>query len=267
MLDMRDLSFSFDAPVLSNISLHMAANEFVALLGPSGCGKTTLLRLAAGALRQTSGEIRNAARTRAFVFQEPRLAPWLDAIDNAAFGLKALGASSAERRRLTQDILLRLGLAADDLHKRPAALSGGMRQRVAVARALAVRPQMLLMDEPFAALDVGLRRGLQDILAAETADSGATTLFVTHDVTEAVRLASRIVVLSPRPAAIVADLPNAPVRDPALIHEQAAALLRRAEVAGALFPSDTGSAFRTASSEPLPARNCLRCERWDCCSS
>lgn len=267
MLELRELSFSFDAPVLSHISLHVAAGEFVALLGPSGCGKTTLLRLAAGALQPTSGEIHSAARSRAFVFQEPRLAPWLDAIDNAAFGLKALGAPSAERRRLAQDILLRLGLAAGDLHKRPAALSGGMRQRVAVARALAVRPQMLLLDEPFAALDVGLRRGLQDILAAETVDSGATTLFVTHDVTEAVRLASRIVVLSSRPAAIVADLPNALVRDPALIHEQAAALLRRAEVAGALFPSDAGSRFRTRSPEPPQVRNCLRCERWDCSSS
>jgi NitT/TauT family transport system ATP-binding protein len=269
MLEFDRVHFSFgDAPVLAGVSLRVDPGEFVVLLGPSGCGKTSLLRMAAGMLRPSGGRLSQEAMRRGFVFQEPRLAPWLSAIDNVAFGLKAIGASAAKRRAVARNLLLRLGFDQSDLRKRPAALSGGMAQRVAIARALAIEPQLLLMDEPFAALDVGLRRRLQDLVCTETARARVTTLFVTHDVAEAVRLASRIVVLSPRPARIVADLTNAPVADPALIHEAAAALLRRREVAAALFPvSDAPLGGADEPPSNAAARNCLRCDRCECLSA
>jgi NitT/TauT family transport system ATP-binding protein len=171
------------------------------------------------------------------VFQEPRLLPWSDALDNAAFGLKALGVARAERRRRAAEILIRLGLEAADLSKRPAALSGGMRQRVAIARALAIEPGLILMDEPFGALDVGLRRNLQNLVRDEAGRTGLAALFVTHDIGEAVRLASRIIVLSSRPARIVADVANEPVASPPQILDAAAALLRRPKIERALFPA------------------------------
>ena len=126
--------------------------------------------------------------------------------------------------------MTRLGLGADDLGKRPAALSGGMAQRVAFARALAVAPDLLLMDEPFGALDVGLRRSMQDLARQEAEKAGTAVLFVTHDIPEALRLASRIIVLSPRPGRIVADIAHAPLRDPAEIFRAAADLLKRPEI-------------------------------------
>ncbi|WP_269902891.1 ATP-binding cassette domain-containing protein [Xanthobacter dioxanivorans] len=149
---------------------------------------------------------------------------------------------------MAQAILARLGFSSGDLGKRPAALSGGMQQRVAIARAFALRPDLVLMDEPFSALDVGLRQDLQSLLRAEVEGAGAGALFVTHDITEAVRLADRIVVLAPRPARVVADLPQLPVSPeagPEAVFEAAAALLRRPEVAAALAaPAAAGAAFR-----------------------
>jgi NitT/TauT family transport system ATP-binding protein len=221
-------------PVLNGIDLTVAPGEFVVLLGPSGCGKTSLLRLAGGALAPSRGEVQNAYARTAAVYQEPRLLRWMTTLDNAAFAMKAAGVRRAERRVRARAILLRLGLAEDDLTKRPPALSGGMAQRVAFARALAVEPDFILMDEPFAALEAGLRRRLQDLARAETERSGAAALFVTHDVTEAVRVASRIVVLSRRPARIVADFANVPARKAAEAFEAAAALLRRPDVAAAI---------------------------------
>lgn len=221
-------------PVFTSVDLTVAPGEFVALLGPSGCGKTTMLRLAGGALAPERGRVENTYARTAAVYQAPRLLRWMAALDNAAFGMKAAGVPRAERRERARAILLRLGLAEDDLAKRPSALSGGMAQRVAFARALAVEPDFILMDEPFAALEAGLRRRLQDLVRAETGRSGAAALFVTHDVAEAVRVASRIVVLSRRPATIVADIANAPARSAAEAFEAAAALLRRPDVAGAI---------------------------------
>ena len=229
-------------PVLAAIDLCVSAGEFVVVLGPSGCGKTTLLRLASGALVPSSGRIENRFARTAVVFQEPRLAPWMEALDNAAFGLKAAGATRAARRARARDILLHLGFAEADLAKRPASLSGGMAQRVAIARALALAPDLILMDEPFSALEVGLRRRLQDLLRAEVVASGAAGLFVTHDVAEATRIASRIVVLSRRPARIVADIPNTPAGDPAEAFEAAASLLRLPEVAATIGAQVGGGA-------------------------
>ncbi len=237
MLELSNVEMSLaGAPVVADVSLSIASGEFAVLIGPSGCGKTTLLRIAAGALRPMSGRVVRGFARSAFVFQEPRLAPWASALDNAAFGLKALGVPARRRRLEAERILMRFGFEPGDLGKRSPALSGGMRQRVAVARALAIRPQLLLMDEPFASLDVGLRRRLQDLVRGEADSSGIAVLFVTHDVAEAVRLASRVLVLSPRPCRIVADHPNTPLCDPALIYEAAAALLQREEIAAVLFP-------------------------------
>ncbi len=164
----------------------------------------------------------------------------MNALENAAFGMKAAGVPRPERLTRARKILLRLGLAEGDLAKQPAALSGGMAHRVALARALAVEPDLILMDEPFAALEAGLRRRLQDLVRAESERSSAAALFVTHDVTDATRLATRIVVLSPRPARIVADIASTPARDPAEAFEAAAVLLRRPDVAAAIDPEDGG---------------------------
>ncbi len=236
MLTLSELCKDFGPKrIVEQIDLIVAPGEFVVVIGPSGCGKTTLLRLAAGALSPTSGRVENRYLRTASVFQEPRLLPWSTAAENAAFGLKALGRNRSQRRDEAEAILTRLGLGADDLGKRPAALSGGMAQRVAFARALAVSPDLLLMDEPFGALDVGMRRSMQDLTRQEVEKAGTAVLFVTHDIAEALRLASRIIVLSPQPGRIVADIAHSPLHDPAAIFQAAADLLKRPEIDGALF--------------------------------
>jgi NitT/TauT family transport system ATP-binding protein len=236
MLELRDLDMRFAASsVLQHVTLAVRPCEFVAVLGPSGCGKTTLLRIAAGALRPNGGTVTNHFRRSAFVFQDSRLAGWMTALQNAAFGLKAAGVPKLIRESEAGRILLRLGFEDVDLAKRPHALSGGMRQRVGVARALAIAPDLLLLDEPFSALDIGLRREMQRLIRAEVDQLGIAALLVTHDIAEAVRLADRIVVLSPRPARIVAEIENRPCGDDALIFETAAQLLRAPSVADALL--------------------------------
>jgi NitT/TauT family transport system ATP-binding protein len=265
MLHFSKVSLDFaEEPVIASLDLQLAAGEFVVVLGPSGCGKTTLLRLASGLLAPTSGRVENQFLRTASVFQDPRLLPWVGAVDNAAFGLKALGVKRIERRQRAAELLRRLGLAEADLSKLPAALSGGMRQRVAIARALAVEPGLLLMDEPFAALDIGLRRHLQDLVRDEAKSRRIAALFVTHDIAEAIRLASRIIVLSPRPARIVADIPNIPLGDPAEIFAAAATLLRRPAVESALFPTRSEPESRNDGDA---RRDCQRCERPDCASA
>ncbi len=246
-----------DGVVLDRISLEVRPGELVVILGRSGCGKTTLLRLAAKAELPSAGRLANGFDDIAMVFQEPRLLPWADARDNAAFGLKARGVARAARRGMANDILTRFGFAPADLDKRPSALSGGMQQRVAIARALAVAPQLVLMDEPFSALDVGLRQDLQGLVRQEVERAGTAVLFVTHDIAEAVRLADRIVVLSPRPARVVADVAHVPVSEPSAIYAAAAALLRRPEVAQALSTQPAAPARGLGCAplgrlEPLP---------------
>ncbi|MGO9674278.1 MAG: ABC transporter ATP-binding protein [Methylocella sp.] len=251
MLTLSALGMEFGGEAtIAALDLAIRAGEFVVALGPSGCGKTTLLRLAAGSLAPTSGRIENGFKRVAMVFQEPRLLPWFDALDNAAFALKALGRPAPERRRTAHGILRRLGLSDEDCAKRPATLSGGMRQRVAIARALAIEPDLLLMDEPFVALDVGLRRDLQNLVRAEADRTGSAVLFVTHDIAEAVRLASRIIVLSPHPAMLVADVANEPVANPALALAAAAALLRRPGIEQALFASGAEASGPTFPGAP-----------------
>jgi NitT/TauT family transport system ATP-binding protein len=193
---------------LRNIDLDIEPGEFVAFLGPSGCGKSTLLYLIAGLEEATSGEIASFGKRvvspspdRSLIFQETSLFPWLTVWQNVSFGLSIRGDRLAERKAAAREALQRVGLA-EAAEKRPDELSGGMRQRVAVARALAMRPKVLLMDEPFAALDVQTRQKMQDFLLEVWRASGASVLFVTHHIDEAVALADRVAVFTARPGRI-----------------------------------------------------------------
>lgn len=238
MLRFEDISLDFGkTPVIGGLNLSINAGEIVVMLGRSGCGKTSALRMAAGLLQPTHGRIANTFARTACVFQEPRLLPWASALDNAAFAMKALGVKRRERRSRASDLLRRFGFDEADLDKRPGALSGGMAQRVATARALAIEPELVLMDEPFGALDAGLRREMQDIVRDAAREARVAVLFVTHDVTEAVRVADRIIVISPKPAHVVADVPNTPPSTQAEVYDAAAALLRHPAVVRALTTS------------------------------
>jgi NitT/TauT family transport system ATP-binding protein len=207
---------------LKGIDLDVKPGEFVVLLGPSGCGKSTLLYLIAGLEEATTGELNffgdpvtAPSPDRSLIFQETSLFPWLTVWENVAFGLSIRGAPVEERKAAAMQALREVGLVAA-MNKRPDELSGGMRQRVAVARALAMRPRVLLMDEPFAALDVQTRQKMQDFLLDVWRESGASVLFVTHHIDEAVALSDRVVVFTARPGRIKTivtnDLPRP--RDP-----------------------------------------------------
>ena len=189
------------AAVLDNVSLDVSPGEFVCVLGASGCGKSTLLSVIAGLESPTSGEVEVAGGRAALMFQEPALFPWLSAGGNVELALRlrgvARGARRAEAERLLS--LVRLDGAAD---RRVHQLSGGMRQRVALARALAQSSPVLLMDEPFAALDAITRDVLHDELTRLWAETGLSIVFVTHNVREAVRLGQRVVLFSSRPGRI-----------------------------------------------------------------
>ncbi len=198
---------------LRGLDLDIAPGEFVVLLGPSGCGKSTLLYMIAGLEDLTGGEIWSFGERveapspdRSLIFQETSLFPWLTVWQNVSFGLSLRGLPVAERKAVALACLQRVGLA-EAMHKRPDELSGGMRQRVAVARALAMRPKVLLMDEPFAALDVQTRAKMQDFLLDVWRDSAASVLFVTHHIDEAVALADRVVVFTSRPGRIKTIVP------------------------------------------------------------
>ena len=186
---------------LDQISLEVPPGEFTCLIGASGCGKSTLLSLVAGLEQSTSGTVSVSGRV-ALMFQEPALFPWLTAAGNVELALRARGAGRAERRQRAADLLETVHLAGFG-GKRSHELSGGMRQRVALARALAQDADVLLMDEPFGALDAMTRDLLHDELNRVRADRQLTIVFVTHNVREAVRLGDRVVVMSSRPGRVV----------------------------------------------------------------
>jgi NitT/TauT family transport system ATP-binding protein len=201
-----DIAFAYGPrPVLDGVSMTLPGARLSCLVGPSGCGKSTLLALLGNLLAPARGAIVHAFRRPAFVFQDPCLLPWRNAVDNIAFGLKAQSVPRRERRDCAEALLETVGLAPADAKKYPHQLSGGMRQRIALARALAVEPDLLLLDEPFNALDADLRRQMQDLLRRLIEERRLTALMVTHDRAEAVRLADRLFVMSAAPARIVAQ--------------------------------------------------------------
>jgi NitT/TauT family transport system ATP-binding protein len=202
-------------PVMQGVDLEVAAGELVAIIGPSGCGKSTLLNLLAGLTEVTEGSIelsRDDLRS-AYVFQNPRLLPWRSVRRNVEFGLEQVGTTGAEARARA-DAALELVHLAGQGDKYPHQLSGGMQQRAALARGLALEPGLLLLDEPFGALDALTRSYLQEELLGIVSALGTTTLLVTHDIDEALLLADRVVVMSSRPARIrrVFDVPFAGTR-------------------------------------------------------
>jgi NitT/TauT family transport system ATP-binding protein len=198
--------------VIDRVDLAVAPGEIVALVGPSGCGKSTLVHLAAGLSLPLRGRIARGYRRHAMVFQEPRLLPWATARDNIAYPLRVAGVRRRERRGRACAAAARVALDAADLDKFPLELSGGMRQRVAIARALAVEPDFVYFDEPFTALDVALKRRMQDLVIDAARDARFGALFVTHDLMEAARIADRIAVLDARGRGIAGErpIPGAP---------------------------------------------------------
>ncbi len=200
------------AAILSEITLSSARREFISIIGPSGCGKSTLLKLVAGLSPVSAGSISidgmtpaNARETVSFIFQDATLLPWRSVRENVVLGLELEGAAKVRRDGRVDAVLAMVGLqhVADAF---PRQLSGGMKMRVSIARALATRPQVLLLDEPFAALDEMTRDKINEDLLRLREEQGWTALFVTHSVAEAVFLSTRIIVLAPHPGRVAHDL-------------------------------------------------------------
>lgn len=232
-----NMAYGPSQQILRDLTCDIGKGEFVAILGPSGCGKSTFLRLVAGLVSTTTGTLtvagspppvaRRTSQRLAFVFQEPNLLPWRTVAGNIVLPLELAGASRQTRSDAVRDSLSLIGLTPDDARKRPRNLSGGMRMRVSLARALVTKPDILLMDEPFAALDDVLRQQLNEELARLWRQQRWTGLFVTHNVAEAVFLAQRVLVISSRPGTILSDVevPFAYPREPALRADPAFARL------------------------------------------
>jgi NitT/TauT family transport system ATP-binding protein len=218
-IEARDISLTYETPSgavpgVRGVSFGMAESEFLCIVGPSGCGKSTLLNIIAGFITPTSGEIRVGGQPvrgygmdRGVVFQDfAQLFPWRTALGNVAFGLEMQGLAKAEREAIALDHL-RLVKLEGFARSYPHHLSGGMQQRVAIARALAYNPAVLLMDEPFAALDALTRDDMQRLLAEVWRTTRKTVIYVTHNVAEAVYLADRVVVMTPHPGTVKTEVP------------------------------------------------------------
>lgn len=197
---------------IDGFSLTVDDGEFVSILGPSGCGKSTFLKIVDGLIQPTAGQvlldgrpITRPGRDRAMVFQDPSLFPWYTVLRNVAYGLECQGVPAREARRRAEPFIKLVGLAGFEDHY-PYELSGGMQQRVNLARALAVDPQLLLMDEPFAALDAQTRELMQHELLNIWQKTGKMVLFITHQIDEAIYLSDRVIVMSARPGRLIADL-------------------------------------------------------------
>ncbi len=229
-LDQVTHAFDGGAPAVRDVSLRIAPGEFVSLVGPSGCGKSTLLRLLAGLIAPSAGRVQlgqgEAPPRVAFVFQDPTLLPWRTVYENVRLPLEIQRTQADQAERIAATLEL-VGLAREDHGKFPRQLSGGMRMRVSLARAMVTQPDVLLLDEPFAALDDLLRQQLNEELLKLWPQQRWTAVFVTHNVSEAVFLSQRVIVMSPRPGRIIAEVPVplAYPRSPAVRSEPAFATL------------------------------------------
>lgn len=217
-ISFRNVSKSFDLSgsgflALDRLSLDIDDGEFITVVGPSGCGKSTAMNIAAGLMKPTSGTVtvdgaavQGPGPERGVIFQQYALFPWLTVRENVEFGLRIAGMGKGERNRVADHFIELVGLS-DFSNSLPKTLSGGMKQRCAIARAYAVNPKILLMDEPFGALDALTRVQLQDQLLAMWSRERRTVMFITHDVDEAVFLASRVVVMAARPGRLHKIIP------------------------------------------------------------
>lgn len=225
MIELRGLSKTFvgrdgsTVEALRNVDLEVTDGEFLTILGPSGCGKTTLLKTVAGLVPWDSGDIlidgipvTGPGPDRAMVFQSFALMPWATVVENIAFGLQLRGVRKAEREERARELVRTVGLDGFET-KRPGELSGGMQQRVGLARALAVDPQVLLMDEPFGAVDEQTRRLLQEELLSIWEKTKLTVVFITHSMEEAVLLGDRVALMSARPG-VIAEIVPVPLERP-----------------------------------------------------
>jgi NitT/TauT family transport system ATP-binding protein len=218
ILEIKSVSKTFPGTnggtvALQSTDLSVQENDFITILGPSGCGKSTLLRMVAGLDAPTAGKIELDGRVvsgpgadRGMVFQSYTLFPWLTVLQNVCFGLREKGMSQADQHALARQFIAKVGLNGFESHF-PKQLSGGMQQRTALARALANNPRILLMDEPFGALDHQTRELMQELLESIWEAERKTVLFVTHDIDEAIFMANRVVVMTARPGRIKCDLP------------------------------------------------------------
>ena len=229
MIELRDCRKTYSSTngqtsvlALGGVDLSIRTEEFLCVLGPSGCGKTTLLKAIAGLIALDGGDIRidgqpvtGPGPDRAVVFQNFALLPWADVQTNVSFGLELRGVNKTERDEVARELIRTVGLGGFE-HHFPRQLSGGMQQRVGLARALAVDPKILLMDEPFGALDEQTRRLLQEDLSTLLERTHKTVVFITHSMAEAVRLGDRVVLMTPRPGRVqqVIDVPLPRPRPP-----------------------------------------------------
>lgn len=199
-----DHSFGFE-DILKDINFTLQKGKVLSIVGPSGGGKTTLLHLCAHLLDLEEGKIKNSFDSSSYAFQEPRLLPWKNVIDNIAFGLKAKGMKKERREELSKQIALQFGLEEEDFEKFPKDLSGGMKQRVSFARAMVTSPSLLFLDEPFSALDIGLKKELQTLLIKVIEEKNLSVLFITHDLMEAIKLSDEILVLKAEPVGHIVE--------------------------------------------------------------
>jgi len=229
-LIVQDVSHSFGfSDILKDINFSLKKGKVISIVGPSGGGKTTLLHLCAKLLILETGKIKNSFKSSSFAFQEARLLPWKNVIDNIALGLKAKGIKKEKREEQSKQIALKFGLEEDDFYKFPKDLSGGMKQRVSFARALVLNPRLLFLDEPFSALDIGLKKELQALLIKQIEEKELSVLFITHDLMEAIKLSDEILVLKAEPVGHIVkkfnyEMPRN-LRDNAFVYEQTVKIL------------------------------------------